>query len=104
MPMNSPLNGYRPTAENKEYTDRMDRAGATNRKRDQVDANCGMILARDRGPAVYLLQAMSAIETGLKCDDWDYVAQGLAMLQDLRERYAVVLGGRRGPRQSTSIL
>lgn len=94
---------YRPTGVNKKFAEIMDRARHTNRERNRTDKACDIPVPRDCGPAIYLSAAISAIETGVMTEDWDPVAEGLAMLEDLRAKYAIVLGGRKAPRQEASV-
>lgn len=86
---------YRPTGANRAFDAIMERARQTNRHRDAIAKSCHNPVPRECGPAVYVAAAMEAVETGVRVRDWDAVAEGLAMLEDLREKYAIVLGGRK---------
>lgn len=95
---------YRPAGTNKEFTDIMARARSTNRERDLIEKACNIPVARDSGPAAYLKAAIDAIECGVMVREWDAVAEGLAMLQDMKGRYAIVLGSsKKALRQRTSV-
>jgi hypothetical protein len=94
---------YRPAGTNKAYDSIMESARQANRMRDCTDKECRTLPPRECGPAVYLSAAMSAIEVGIRFEAWDSVAEGLAMLEDLKGRYAVVLGGGKPARHRTSV-
>lgn len=100
---------YRPAGTNKEFLAIMAKAWATNRSRDKMDRECGVPPPSACGPAVYLSAAITAIETGIKVkawdkvEAWDSVAEGLAMLEDLRDRYAIVLGRKKAAPQEASV-
>ncbi len=95
---------YRPSGINKEFTDIMARARTTNRERDLIEKACDVPVPRDCGPAAYLTAAIDAIECGVMVRQWDAVAEGLAMLQDLKGRYAIILGSsKKALRQRTSV-
>jgi hypothetical protein len=88
-------NQYRPAGVNKEFADIMERARQTNRHRDAIAKSCRSQVPRECGPAMYLAAAMEAVETGVRVTDWDSVAEGLAMLEDLQAKYALVLGSKK---------
>jgi len=95
---------YRPAGVNKEFAAIMARARETNRERERTDRACNVPVPRDCGPGVYLTEAISAIECGVRVHDWEVVAEGLAMLEDLKARYAIVLGSKKATQpQSTSV-
>ena len=94
---------YRPAGTNKEFLATMAKAWATNVARDKMDRTCGVPPPCECGPAVYLSAAINAIETGIKVEAWDSVAEGLAMLEDLRDRYAIMLGRKKSPPVEASV-
>lgn len=89
------MSGYRPAGVNKEFANIMEKARQTNRHRDATDKACRTLPARECGPAVYLAAATVAVECGLRVRDWDTIAEGLAMLEDLQVKYALVLGSKK---------
>jgi hypothetical protein len=54
------------------------RAEATNRERDQIDGGAVVHSSIDE----LVRTAICAIECGIRMNDWDCVAEGLAMLAD----------------------
>lgn len=58
-------------------------ARATNAKRDAIDREAGFAAPGDAGAALWLRTAIDAILAGLTEVNWDAVAEGYVMLQDL---------------------
>ena len=59
------------------------KAVKTNAHRDRMDAESGFLPPKDCPTDVFLRTAMVAIHTGLEQHDWDCVAEGYAMLQNI---------------------
>ena len=59
------------------------RARATNRHRDKLDRKNGFAAPSDCPVDVALGTAMGAIYAGLSSSDWNCIAEGYAMLEDV---------------------
>ena len=66
-----------------DYKAIMKKARETNRKRDEIDGNPLI----DLPAGIVINTAMTAIEVGIRTDEWDFVAEALAALEDLREKF-----------------
>lgn len=63
----------------------MAKARATNASRDAAERSFGWAAPPDISPEMHLATAASAIECGIRVKDWECVAEGLAMIQDVLE-------------------
>lgn len=72
-----------------DYKKIMLKARKTNMERDDIDRSIGRPAPPDTTDDLFCRIAMSAIECGIKTDDWNAVAEGQAMLEmlELRLRY-----------------
>jgi hypothetical protein len=70
------------------YDELMKKARETNRQRDKMDGFNYASLP----PSVVIDTAKMAIKAGIVTDDWNAVAEGLAMLEDMQSRFIVVRG------------
>jgi hypothetical protein len=68
------------------YEELMQKARKTNAERDEIDRKAGFATPGDGASILLLRTAMSAIETGIVTNDWNSVAEGLAMLEILAGR------------------
>jgi hypothetical protein len=69
-----------------DYKKLMAKARQTNAKRDETDRE-GYFATPDYGPLSQMLKtAMSAVEAGIITADWNAVAEGQAMLEQLMQR------------------
>ena len=59
------------------------KAAKTNSRRDAIDAEAGFPAPSECPVDVYLRTAMTAIHCGLSTSNFDAVAEGYAMLQDI---------------------
>ena len=59
------------------------KARATNRRRDASERRSGFASPSDGPLDLTLRTVMSALEAGIRTDDWDCIAEGFAMLEDL---------------------
>ena len=73
-----------------DYDKIMAKAKKTNAKRDKDERDSGFAAPMDNGPFQYLRTAAAAIESGIKTDDWDSVAEGLVMIEDILARYVPI--------------
>ena len=70
-----------------DYEKLMRKARRINAKRDKEEREVGFAAPGDGDDnSLFLRTAMSAIECGIKTDDWDCVAEGQAMLETLELR------------------
>lgn len=65
---------------------RLQKARRTNMKRDASDTELGFATPAEDGPARHLATALEAIRAGGTREDWDCVAEGVVMLEDLQRR------------------
>jgi hypothetical protein len=65
------------------YQELMAQARKTNKERDQDERAVGFQAASDGTPDLQLRTAMSAIECGIKIEDWSCIAEAQAMLEHL---------------------
>lgn len=63
------------------YLELMEKARHANKERDDID---GGFARPDANPIILLRTAMSAIECGITLEDWNCVAEGQAMLEQLQ--------------------
>jgi hypothetical protein len=68
------------------YEKLMQEAKITNTERDQIDHSCDFASPNDCSNLMLLRTAMTAIECGIRSDDWGFVAEGQVMLQQLENR------------------
>lgn len=68
-----------------DYKSLMERARETNIERDTHDHHYGFASPSDIPPRFTLRTAMAAIECGISIDDWNCVAEGQAMLEQLEK-------------------
>ena len=64
----------------KEFESILRKARKTNERRNQLERNVGFASPRDLPLGDQLRTVYFAIECGIKTEDWDCVAEGLAML------------------------
>ena len=65
------------------WEQRLEKAKRTNRERDAADRSVGFATPAEAGDPAYLATALEAIKAGGKIQDWDLVAEGVVMLEDL---------------------
>jgi hypothetical protein len=65
------------------YYNLMKRARKMNRMRDEGERAIGFGAPSDNEVWQHLRTAMSAIEAGIKCKDWNAIAEGQAMLEKI---------------------
>ena len=64
----------------------VDKARTTNWERDRIDRANGFGVPGDGGHDDLLRTAMSALEAGMREENWEAVAEGYEMLADLHRR------------------
>lgn len=69
-----------------EYDRLMEKARATNAERSKMDRQCTGGAPEDDSTEELARTAAMAIKCGMKMKDWDNVAEGLAMLDDVLYR------------------
>ncbi len=71
-----------------DYKNMMGIARETNRERDEMDRRISSSGAvSDLSPSMIIRTAMAAIEAGIVTDDFETVAEGQAMLEELMARW-----------------
>lgn len=65
------------------FEQRMAKARATNAQRDATERRVGFANPQHCDTATWAATIEAAIEAGIKMSDWDCVAEGLAMLNDM---------------------
>ena len=73
---------------------RLRKARRTNEQRDAIDRTYGFAPPAECGLKAYLDTAIEAINSGGILEDWDCVAEGLAMLQDISNRLKELSDGK----------
>lgn len=58
----------------------MQRAHLTNLQRERDERAAGLATPTDGGAMDLMVTAMMAIEAGIRCDDWNAIAEALDML------------------------
>jgi len=62
------------------------KATKTNHGFDNTESKYGLLHPRECAPGIHLDTAMAAIYCGMEIADWDSVAEGYIMLQELSNR------------------
>jgi len=65
-----------------DYEKLMEKARETNSARDAIDTEFGHKNMNDVYPQVVFLTALEALRAGIVTDDWNAIAEGLALLED----------------------
>ena len=65
------------------WEDRLQKAKRTNTKRDALDRGMGFATPSETELPIYLATALEAVKAGGKLEDWDFVAEGVVMLEEL---------------------
>lgn len=73
-----------------DYEKLMEKARATNAKRDNDDRLSGAGAPEDHGAWALLVTAIDAIKAGVVRDDWNAIAEGQAMLERIVDKYQPV--------------
>ena len=68
------------------WDEHLEKARRMNAERDITDREHGFATPARVGPTGYLATALEAIKAGGKMEDWDSVAEGVVMLEDLLKR------------------
>jgi len=74
------------------YEKLMQKARETNQERDQADKHGGFATP-DVTVNLLMRTAMGAIECGIKTEDWNNVAEGQAMLEQLANKLNIKTAG-----------
>ena len=69
-----------------EYEALLKKAKRTNQQRDRHDRKVGFAAPGDASLRVYFRTVLSALEAGMRMEDWPCVAEGYVMLQDFYAR------------------
>lgn len=66
-----------------DYNKIMQKARKINAKRDAIDRKAGFGAPPDGPLDLYIRTAMGAINAGISLEDWDCIAEGQAMLEEI---------------------
>ena len=72
-----------------DYNKLMKRARDQNKRFDRLDIKAGGTPMHKQPVMVQIRTAMAAIECGIKTADWNNVAEGQAMLEEIEKRFEV---------------